>query len=38
MLLSGTSHHGLGAVVRNRFAPSPVFNSGGDGKFRINRT
>ena len=37
MLLSGTSHHGLGAVVRNRSAPSPVFNSGGDGKFHEHR-
>ena len=33
MLLSGTSHHGLGAVVRNRSAPSLVFNSGREGKF-----
>ena len=34
--LSGTSHHGLGAVVKNRSGPSPVFNSGGDGKFHEN--
>jgi hypothetical protein len=33
MLLSGTSHHRFGVVVRNRSVPSLVCNSGGVGKF-----
>ena len=30
--LSGSSHHGLGPVVRNRSAPTRCFNSGGTAK------